>query len=86
MQGQIDFDIKKYILLDMISTWLFLYSYAYYSEFKPEDFMWFNGHWKLINTQNICQFSDVMQGPTDHIEFIYLEKEIVQKIINFEHS
>lgn len=27
MQGKIDFETKKYILLDIISSWLFLYSY-----------------------------------------------------------
>ena len=33
MEGKIDYDSKKYILLDMISSWLFLYSLGYYSEF-----------------------------------------------------
>jgi len=27
MEGKIDFETKKYILLDIISAWLFLYSY-----------------------------------------------------------
>ena len=62
MQGKIDFDTKKYILLDMISSWLFLYQYGYYSEFKPEDFMWFSGgHWKIVNSANICLYSEVFQ-------------------------
>lgn len=86
MEGKIDFETKKYILLDIISSWLFLHSYHYYCEFKPEDFMWYQGHWKVINTMNICNFMDVMKTPGDNIDFIYLEKTVVEKIINFEHS
>ena len=48
--------------------------------------MWYNGHWKVINTMNICNFMDVMKTPGDNIDFIYLEKTVVDKIINFEHS
>ena len=78
MQGKIDFDTKKYILLDMISSWLFLHQYGYYCEFKPEDFMWYStGHWKVTNCSNICLFTDVYQNSTDHIDFIFVEKEVV---------
>ena len=87
MQGKIDFDTKKYILLDMIASWMFLYQYGYYCEFKPEDFMWFaGGHWKIVNCANICSFEEIMTNPGEHIEFIYVEKETAQKVMNFEHS
>jgi hypothetical protein len=87
MEGKIDFETKKYILLDIIGAWLFLYQYQYYCEFKPEDFMWFQGRWKVINTSNICNFMDIMKGPGEsNIDFIYVERGIVEKIINFEHS
>jgi hypothetical protein len=87
MQGKIDFETKKYILLDIISSWLFLYQYKYYCEFKPEDFMWFNGHWKVINTSNICNFMDIVSAPGESsIDIIYVNKMQCQKIINFEHS
>jgi hypothetical protein len=50
--------------------------------------MWYSGgHWKIINTSNICNFMDVMQAPGENmIDFIYLERSVVDKIINFEHS
>ncbi|CDW89682.1 UNKNOWN [Stylonychia lemnae] len=87
MQGKIDLDTKKYILLDMISTWIFLYQYGYYSEFKPEDFMWYGGgHWKLINCANVCPFSEIIQNPGDQMDFIHVDRDVVIKVINFEHS
>ena len=50
--------------------------------------MWYGGgHWKIINTSNICNFMDVMKAPGEsNIDFIYVEKRTVEKIINFEHS
>ena len=87
MDGKMDFDTKKYVLLDMISAWLFLYQYGYYSEFHPDDFMWYsNNHWKIINCTNICAFSDIIQSPDDQIDFVYISRENADKIINFEHS
>eukprot|EP00347_Sterkiella_histriomuscorum_P016132 403354367 len=87
MQGKIDLDSKKYIILDMISSWLFLYQYGFYCEFKPEDFMWYTtGHWKIINCANICKFQEILSNPGESIEFIYVDQEVVKKIINFEHS
>lgn len=50
--------------------------------------MWFTGgHWKIINTSNICNFMDIMKAPGEmSIDFIYVERAVVEKIINFEHS
>ena len=88
MQGKIDFETKKYILLDIIASWLFLNQYQFYCEFKPEDFMWYpGGHWKIINTSNICPFLDIVSAPGEStIDFIYVDQNVVEKIINFEHS
>ena len=49
--------------------------------------MWFNGHWKVINTSNICNFMDIVSAPGESsIDFIYVNKMQCQKVINFEHS
>ncbi len=49
--------------------------------------MWFNGHWKVINTSNICNFMDIVIAPGESaIDFIYVDRQTCTKIINFEHS
>ena len=50
--------------------------------------MWYpGGHWKVINTSNICPFMDIVSAPGESsIDFIYVDRPIVEKIINFEHS
>ena len=49
--------------------------------------MWYSGHWKVINTANVCNFMDIMKAPGENnIDFIYCERQVVEKIINFEHS
>ena len=44
------------------------------------------GHWKLINCTNVCNFSEIISNPGDAIDFIFVERDTVIKIINFEHS
>jgi hypothetical protein len=50
--------------------------------------MWYpGGHWKVINTSNICPFLDIVTAPGESsIDFIYVDQNVVDKIINFEHS
>ena len=67
----------------MVSTWLFLYKYGYYCEFRPSDFMWFVNKWKLVSMTNICSFQEIAG---EDIEFIYVDREVAEKILHNEHS
>jgi len=49
--------------------------------------MWFGGKWKVISTANVCNFLDIMKAPGEsQIDFIYVDRPVVEKIVNYEHS
>eukprot|EP00743_Colponemidia_sp_Colp-15_P009807 GILK01010743.1.p1 GENE.GILK01010743.1~~GILK01010743.1.p1 ORF type:complete len:364 (-),score=31.95 GILK01010743.1:31-1074(-) len=83
LEGEIEFEAKKEILLDLATTWLFLNEYNFYCEFKPNHFMHYAQQWRLVELEGVCHNSE-LDSPDPNP--LYVEPGIAFAIIAGDHS